>query len=163
MLKDIVESVATAYGVTADLTYERSVPPAVNDAASTGMIAAAADRVLGPEAITAAPQSLGGEDFAWYLESIPGSLFRLGTREPGSVEEFDIHQPMFDVDEQCIAVGVKVMAATALTAIGGNHDADSIIAEATAADRIGPVRIASPSAGGMTLAGPLLAGHSPAA
>jgi amidohydrolase len=163
MMKDIVESVATAYGVTADLTYERSVPPAVNDAASTGMIAAAADRVLGPEAITAAPQSLGGEDFAWYLESIPGSLFRLGTREPGSVEEFDIHQPMFDVDEQCIAVGVKVMAATALTAIGGNHDADSIIADATAADRIGPVRIASPSAGGMTLAGPLLAGHSPAA
>jgi amidohydrolase len=163
LLKDLVESVATGYGVTADLTYERSVPPAVNEAVSTQMIAAAVDRVLGPEAITPAPQSLGGEDFAWYLESIPGSLFRLGTREPGSVEEFDIHQPMFDVDEQCIAVGVKVMAATALTAIGGNHDADSIIADATAADRIGPLRMVSPSAGGVTLAGPLLAGHSPAA
>ena len=118
LLKDLVESVASAYGVTADLTYERSVPPAVNEAVSTQMIAAAVDRVLGAEAITAAPQSLGGEDFAWYLESIPGSLFRLGTRRPGSVDEFDIHQPMFDVDEEAIAVGVKVMTATALTAIG---------------------------------------------
>src|SRR5262245_17339945 len=166
LLKDLVESVATSYGVTADLTYERSVPPAVNESVSTQMIAAAVDRVLGPEAITPAPQSLGGEDFAWYLESIPGSLLRLGTREPGSVEEFDIHQPMFDVDEQCIAVGVKVMAATALTAIGGNHQADSIIVGASAADaadRVGPVQLLHPSAGGVTLAGPLLTGCSPVA
>ena len=72
MMKDLVESIASAYGVIADLTYERSVPPAVNEATSTQMIAAAADRVLGSDAIAAAPQSLGGEDFAWYLESIPG-------------------------------------------------------------------------------------------
>jgi amidohydrolase len=168
LLKDLVESVATSYGVAADLTYERSVPPAVNEAVSTQMVAAAVDRVLGPEAITPAPQSLGGEDFAWYLESIPGSLLRLGTREPGSVEEFDIHQPMFDVDEQCIAVGVKVMAATALTAIGGDHQADSMIAGASAADaadRVGSAQLVRPSAGGVTLAGPLLTGtgYSPVA
>src|SRR5215470_11501231 len=159
MLKDLVESVASAYGVNADLTYERSVPPAVNEAVSTGMIAAAADRVVGPDAIIAAPQSLGGEDFAWYLESIPGSLFRLGTRPPGSLQEIDIHQPMFDVDERCIAVGVKVMAATALTAIGSKHETESMISD----DRLGAaraVRAARPSAGGVTLAGPLLAGYS---
>ncbi len=156
LLKDLVESVASAYGVTADLTYERSVPPAVNEAVSTQMIAAAVDRVLGAEAITAAPQSLGGEDFAWYLESIPGSLFRLGTRRPGSVDDFDIHQPMFDVDEQCIAVGVKVMTATALTAIG-TKQADSMLADDDAVDRVRPVR---PSAGGVTLAGPLWARYS---
>jgi amidohydrolase len=126
MLKTVVESLATAYGVTPTLTYERSVPPAVNEAVSTAMIGAAAERVLGPEAITQAPQSLGGEDFAWYLESIPGSLFRLGTRRPNSMAEFDIHQPMFDVDERCIAVGVKVMAATALTAIGWGSGPDPV-------------------------------------
>src|SRR5215467_4764032 len=118
LLKTLVESVSSAYGVTSDLSYIRSVPPAVNDAVSTAMIAAAADRVLGPDALAAAPQSLGGEDFAWYLESIPGSLFRLGTRRPGSGDEFDIHQPMFDVDERCIGVGIKVMSAIAMTAIG---------------------------------------------
>ncbi|HEX7996762.1 MAG TPA: hypothetical protein VF506_22825, partial [Streptosporangiaceae bacterium] len=124
------------------------------------------DRVLGSDAIAAAPQSLGGEDFAWYLESIPGSLFRLGTRPVGSVEEFDIHQPMFDVDEECIAVGVKVMTATALTAIGSKQ-ADSMLAEAEAAGRLGHLQRAAgglgvgrPSAGGVTLAGPLLARYS---
>jgi amidohydrolase len=63
------------------------------------------------------PQSLGGEDFAWYLESIPGSLARLGTRVPGTAVSHDIHQPTFDVDERAIAVGVRVMAATAITAL----------------------------------------------
>ncbi len=160
MLKDLVESVASAYGVTADLTYERSVPPAVNEAVSTAMVGAAADRVLGPDAITPAPQSLGGEDFAWYLESVPGSLFRLGTRRPGSVEEFDIHQPMFDVDERCIAVGLKVMAATAMTAIGSKHGPDSVIAGASAASRVGPLSSVRASADGVTLAGPLLPRYS---
>ncbi len=99
--------------MTPDLQYERNVPPAVNDELSTAMVAAAADRVLGSDALAAAPQSLGGEDFAWFLESIPGSLFRLGTRRPGSLDDYDIHQPLFDVDERCIGVGIKVMAATA--------------------------------------------------
>jgi amidohydrolase len=117
MLKALTESVASAYGVVADVTYVRSVPPTVNETVSTAMFEAAADRVLGPEAITPAPQSLGGEDFAWYLESIPGALARLGTRTPGSVDDFDIHQPTFDVDERSIGIGVRLMAATALTAM----------------------------------------------
>ena len=119
LLKALLESVASAYGVVATITYQRNVPPTVNDAVSTAMFEAAADRVLGPDSITAAPQSLGGEDFAWYLESIPGSLARLGTRTPGSADDFDIHQARFDVDERAIGVGVRLMAATALTAMNG--------------------------------------------
>ncbi len=154
MLKELVDAVANSYGVTPDLTYVRSVPPAVNEAVSTSMVAAAASRVLGPGALTAAPQSLGGEDFAWYLESIAGSLFRLGTRSPGSAEDVDLHQPLFDVDERCIAIGLKVMAATALTAIGSQHGPDSVIAAGAAEGaRLGAL---SASADGVTLAGPLL-------
>jgi amidohydrolase len=120
LLKALLESVASAYGVLADLTYTRNVPPTVNEAVSTAMLDAAAERVLGPDSITPAPQSLGGEDFAWYLESIPGSLARLGTRAPGSADDFDIHQASFNVDERAIGVGVKLLAATALTAISGD-------------------------------------------
>ena len=119
LLKALLESVASAYGVVANITYQRNVPPTVNDAVSTAMIEVAADRVLGADLITPAPQSLGGEDFAWYLESIPGALVRLGTRRPGSAEEFDIHQANFDVDERAIGLGARLMAATALTAMSG--------------------------------------------
>ena len=118
LLKALIDSVASAYGVVADLSYVRNVPPTVNEAISTAMVEAAADRVLGSDAIVAAPQSLGGEDVAGYLESIPGALARLGTRTPGSGADFDIHQPAFDVDERAIGVGVRLMVATALTAMG---------------------------------------------
>jgi amidohydrolase len=123
LLKALVDSVAAAYGVVAELSYVRNVPPTVNEAISTAMVEAAADRVLGSDAVVAAPQSLGGEDFAWYLESIPGALARLGTRRPGSGDDFDIHQPTFDVDERSIGVGIRLMVATALTAMSGSGPA----------------------------------------
>jgi amidohydrolase len=123
LLKALIDSVAAAYGVVADLSYVRNVPPTVNEAISTAMVEAAADRVLGPDAVVPAPQSLGGEDFAWYLESIPGALTRLGTRKPGSGDDFDIHQPAFDVDERAIGIGVRLQVATALTAMGGSGPA----------------------------------------
>jgi amidohydrolase len=117
LLKDLVDSVAAAYGIEAELSYERYVPPTVNDQASAAMFAAAALGVLGAGSVVQTPQSLGGEDFAWYLESIPGALARLGVRVPGSTTSLDIHQPTFDVDERAIGVGVKVMAATAINAL----------------------------------------------
>jgi amidohydrolase len=123
LLKALIDSVASAYGVVADLTYVRNVPPTVNEAVSVAMLEAAADRVLGAEAVVPTPQSLGGEDFAWYLESVPGALARLGTRKPGSGDDFDIHQPTFDVDERAIEVGVRLLSATALTAISGGSRA----------------------------------------
>jgi amidohydrolase len=117
LVKALLESVASAYGVVPEISYQRNVPPTVNEAISTAMFEAAADRVLGPDAVTEAPQSLGGEDFAWYLDSIPGALARLGTRTPGSAADFDIHQAVFDVDERAISYGVRLMAATAMTAM----------------------------------------------
>ena len=62
LLKALIDSVASAYGVVADLSYVRNVPPTVNEAISTAMVEAAADRVLGSDAVVSAPQSLGGED-----------------------------------------------------------------------------------------------------
>jgi amidohydrolase len=117
LLKGLIESVASAYGVNAELSYRRSVPPTINDQASSAMISAAALDVLGAGSVVQTPQSLGGEDFAWYLESVPGSLARLGTRAPGSVQSHDLHQPTFDVDERAVGVGIKVLAATAITAL----------------------------------------------
>jgi len=127
LLKALIESVASAYGVIAELDYQRNVPPTVNEPVSTAMLAAAAKQVLGADAVVTTPQSMGGEDFAWYLESIPGSLARLGTRRPGLAEDFDIHQATFDVDERAIMVGVRVMAAAALTAIRGTGAASQAL------------------------------------
>lgn len=117
MMTALLQSVASAYDVEASLTYVRGVPPTVNEATSVQMLRDAASQVLGDDAAVPTPQSLGGEDFGWYLESIPGALARLGVRTPGSDEEYDLHRGDFDVDESCIGVGVRLLAATAITAL----------------------------------------------
>ncbi|MQA95022.1 MAG: amidohydrolase [Streptosporangiales bacterium] len=124
LVKTLLGSVASMYGVTAEMEYRRGVPPTINEAASVEMLRGAVGQILGEHAVVPTPLSLGGEDFAWYLESIPGALARLGTRRPregtGVVDEvaqLDLHRGTFDVDERAIAAGVRVMAATALTAL----------------------------------------------
>jgi amidohydrolase len=130
LLKALIDSVASAYGVITELTYVRNVPPTINEPVATAMLAAATKRILGPDAVVATPQSLAGEDFAWYLESISGVLGRLGTRPRGSDSVADIHQPNFDVDERAIAVGVRVMVSAALTALEEGNPASEPVPRA---------------------------------
>jgi amidohydrolase len=54
---------------------------------------------------------MGGEDFAWYLQAVPGALARLGVRSAGGPPLSDLHTADFDLDEQALAVGVRFTAA----------------------------------------------------
>ncbi len=114
VVEQAVRGVVAPYGVDCDVIYTRGVPPVVNDAGSTRLLAGAAYAVVGPDAVYETEQSLGGEDFAWYLATVPGALARLGVRRPGDTAERDLHQGSFDVDERSIGVGVRLLSATAL-------------------------------------------------
>ena len=69
--------------------------------------------VLGDGAQVAAPQSLGGEDFGWFLERVPGAMMRLGTRTPGGAT-YDLHQGNLRVDERAVGIGARLLAETAV-------------------------------------------------
>jgi amidohydrolase len=112
---EAVEQVLAPYGVEADIRHVRGVPPVENDARATGILERAAREVLGDGAVTLTEQSLGGEDFAWYLTKVPGAMARLGTRTPGG-HTYDIHQGDFRVDERAIAVGTRLLARAAIIA-----------------------------------------------
>jgi amidohydrolase len=88
----------------------------VNDAASVALLGRAVDEVLGTGGRAPTAQSLGGEDFAWYLTDVPGAMGRLGTRTPGG-PTYDIHQGNLRVDERAIAIGAKVLSAAAVGAL----------------------------------------------
>lgn len=118
LLADVVRGVVKPYGVEVELIHERGVPPVVNDADAIAQLEHAAARVLGRDALCPTRQSLGGEDFGWYVEKVPGALARLGVRPLDAALPGDLHQPSFDVDETCIGVGVKLMAGVCLTAGG---------------------------------------------
>ncbi len=115
LVEELVAATVAPLGADYQLTYTRGVPPVVNDVRATGVMATAITRALGPDAVQPTEQSLGGEDFAWYLQQVPGSMARLGVRPKHGAA--DLHAAGFDVDERCIAVGVRVMAETALEAL----------------------------------------------
>lgn len=118
VVKELVESVVGGYQATAEVDYRRGVPPTVNEAESVRMLRDAVGQALGPEAVASTPQSLGGEDFAWYLEHVPGALARLGTHPPDATGPMlDLHRGTFDVDERAIGTGVRVFVSAALTAL----------------------------------------------
>ncbi|HEX6969929.1 MAG TPA: amidohydrolase [Micromonosporaceae bacterium] len=117
LVTDLVHDVVAGSGVKAEVAYTRGVPPVVNDRMATAVIAGAAGAALGADRVVEAELSMGGEDFAYYLEHVPGAMIRLGTAVPGSPVKLDIHQPSFDVDERCIGYGVRVMVHTALAAL----------------------------------------------
>ncbi len=111
-----VAEIVAPYGVDAEIDYRRGVPPVVNDAASVALLGRAVDQVLGTAGRAPTSQSLGGEDFAWYLTQVSGAMGRLGTREPGG-PTYDIHQGNLRVDERATAIGAKVLATVAIGAL----------------------------------------------
>ena len=72
--------------------------------------------MLGPEGHVSTTQSLGGEDFGWYLDRIPGSMARLGTRTPGG-PTYDLHQGNLRVDERATCIAARVLAEAAVEAL----------------------------------------------
>ncbi|MFB7494225.1 amidohydrolase [Streptomyces sp. NPDC056161] len=109
-----VDEVATMHRAKSEITYVRGVPPVVNDPAVTELLRDAMVTRRGAEAVEGTEQSLGGEDFSWYLEHVPGAMARLGVRPPGERQSRDLHQGDFDVDEYAIAVGVELFTAAVL-------------------------------------------------
>ncbi|CAM5436370.1 amidohydrolase [Streptomyces atroolivaceus] len=109
-----IDEVAGMYRAKTVIDYVRGVPPVVNEAETIGLLDAAMTIRRGSYAIEDTEQSLGGEDFSWYLEKIPGAMARLGVRAPGDTRGLDLHRGNFDVDEEAITVGVELFTAAAL-------------------------------------------------
>jgi len=116
LLDNAVRQIAAPYGVEIKLQHTRGVPPVVNAPAETALIEDAARREFGADAIELTPQSMGGEDFAWMTQKVPGAMLRLGTRTPGG-KTYDLHRGDYMPDESCIGIGVRIMTAAAMQAV----------------------------------------------
>lgn len=110
VVAELAEQIVAPTGAQLKLDYDAGVPAVVNDAAMVAVQTNAVMAAFGPNASFDTLQSMGGEDFAWYLQSVPGALARLGVRTPGTVAA-DLHQADFDIDERALGIGVRFTAA----------------------------------------------------
>ncbi|HCD19918.1 amidohydrolase [Macrococcoides caseolyticum subsp. caseolyticum] len=107
-LKRCLEGLVTTMGITYDLKYSKGYPPVVNTTNETDLIVNAARKIEDIEALVELKPSLGGEDFSYYLQRVPGSFFYTGTRNENFKADFPHHHPKFDIDEKGMLNAVKV-------------------------------------------------------
>jgi amidohydrolase len=109
-LSRIAQAVAGTHRLTADVRVTEGTPPIVNPHDGAACAARAVRHVLGARALVPlGTTNMGGEDFAFYLEKIPGCFLRIGAREPGG-EHRAAHTPRFYPDEAALFIGAAVLA-----------------------------------------------------
>jgi amidohydrolase len=113
LVRGVIDEIVSPYGIAAVVDYRRGVPPVINDPESTRILGRAIVHALGPDGRVATTQSLGGEDFGWFLDRVPGAMARLGTRTPGGAT-YDLHQGNLSVDDRATSIASRVLAEAAL-------------------------------------------------
>ncbi len=114
LLEEEVRHIATAaahvHHVEARVTVRRGTPPIVNDERESRWVEQVAIELLGGEGVLPLPEvNMGGEDFSFYMETIPGCFFRVGAREAGGLV-IGAHTPRFHAADEAIFVGGAVLA-----------------------------------------------------
>lgn len=111
-------SIVEHLGGSFSLNIERG-EPALNNSALVNQLITEAMLEIYPEIqITKRPFGLGGEDFGYVTQKIPGSMFFLGCAQIEGVQR-DLHTPIFDIDETCLPIGTAILAHTAVRFLNG--------------------------------------------
>ena len=108
-VREVVQGVATACGVTAELEITRLTPAVINDADVASVVRAAAEAVVGPENVFSDGQTMGSEDAAYFMQDVPGCYFFVGSANPERGLNAPHHNPRFDLDEDALVLGVAVL------------------------------------------------------
>jgi hippurate hydrolase len=100
-LKEIVAGQAAAFGISAELAYDRHYPATVNDVAKSEFAAEVA-RDVSDQVIYQEAREMGAEDFSYMLQARPGAFMMLGQGEgPG------LHQPDYDFNDEVAPIGAS--------------------------------------------------------
>jgi amidohydrolase len=101
--------IAAANDCALRFQWQEGYPPTINDPAMADYVARVAKSALGAERYFPVPRpSMGGEDFAYYLEKVPGCFFLVGVEPPGQQGYPSLHSDRYDFTDDAIAVGMRM-------------------------------------------------------
>src|ERR1043166_2735507 len=114
LIRETLAGITAAYGASFDLEYKTGTMVVFNDPKLVEESLPSIRRAVGDSNVFEFPMRMGAEDFSYYQEVIPGFFLRLGSGNKAKGITADSHSPEFDIDEECLVTGAKVMANLAL-------------------------------------------------
>lgn len=113
-IAQLARGLAHASGTEIDVRFDNGPQSVFNDKTMTDLLLQAGASVVGQENVDKLTRtSMGGEDFSHYLTKVPGSMFRLGSASTRGGSH-PLHSPLFDIDEDAMKIGARVLAASAV-------------------------------------------------
>ncbi|CAJ1001602.1 MULTISPECIES: amidohydrolase [Bacillales] len=113
-LIEIAKGTAALMGGSAEVTYMRGYPAVINSEAETEIARQAAAAAVGWDNVERMEPMMGAEDFAYYLQHVPGSFLFVGAGNPQKGAEYPHHHPRFDIDESAMLIAAEVLGRAAL-------------------------------------------------
>ena len=107
-IEQVTQGIARSFSMDYRFDFEYGYPVLINNSEMSKLVGSACSKGIGKENVEVLKPSMGGEDFAYYLEKVPGSYFRLGCRneEKGLIHPY--HSSLFDIDEEVLPFGVEM-------------------------------------------------------
>ena len=120
-IENIVKNIASNYGAQAHINFRSIAPPVYNDPKLTNLLSNCAKHFMDEENIVYLDNpSLGAEDFAFLLQDVPGTMFRLGVAgEKGCAP---LHSGKFSLDERSLELGIKILAQAIIMATKSSQE-----------------------------------------
>ena len=113
-IEQIIKGICMANGATYEFDKILGFPPVINQAHYSKVIGEAGGIVLGKENVLTVSPVMGGEDFSYYLEKVPGAFYFIGVGNPEKGIIYPQHHPKYDIDEDALGYGVEIMTTAAL-------------------------------------------------
>ncbi len=119
LIERVIKGITDSMDISYEFYYHRGSPPVINDTELIRLIRKVAASTVGEDQIVEMEQSMGGEDFSWYLEYTPGALVRIGVTKDGNGPS--LHSNTFDIDERVIPLGVNLFSQVAVSYLNSSH------------------------------------------
>ena len=116
-LREIIEGICHSAGAECDIEISYGYPVLKNSLTETDFAEECAKKLFGEKRVFQAERLMGAEDFAYYLEKVPGTFYRLGIRNQKENITADIHNDHFTIDEEALKTGVAMQSYLAIKSL----------------------------------------------
>jgi len=113
LVEETARGVASAFGAEAAVTYRRLSAPLINNEELSTLMRDVATDLIGAGNVREGVRTMGGEDMAFFLASVPGCFAFVGSAPKGG-RGSPHHSPTFDIDEESLVIGAELLTQTAI-------------------------------------------------